>query len=392
VWKLAKVIPVLKPGKDPSVPKNYRPISLLSALSKLFEKAIHNRLLFFVDENGVLPEEQFGFRKGRSTIHQLNRVTKFIRQNKSVSKTTVMALLDIEKAFDNVWHDGLVYKLHRLNFPMYLIKIIRSYLSNRSFQVSLQGVCSEQYRINAGVPQGSILGPLLYNIYTSDIPPLPGGGMLSQFADDTAITFKGRITRALTHKLQRGLDALHEYYTSWKIVINAAKTQVILFPHSRSPKLVPANDCRIRFGDSLLEWSNEVVYLGLTLDSHLIFRSHIDKTVTKCSVLIRGLYPLIRRSSKLCLKNKMAVYKQIIYPALEYAVPVWKDCAQTHKLRLQRVQNKILKMILNLPPWTRTSEVHEIANMDALEAKFTNYCTQYGERCSNSIHAIIREL
>jgi hypothetical protein len=98
MWKVAKVIPVLKPGKDPSVPQSYRPISLLSALSKLFEKTIHNRLIFFTDENGVLPEEQFGFRKGRSTIHQLSRVTNIIQRNKSMAKTTVMALLDIEKS------------------------------------------------------------------------------------------------------------------------------------------------------------------------------------------------------------------------------------------------------------------------------------------------------
>ena len=391
-WKLAKVIPILKPGKDPSVPKSYRPISLLSALSKLFEKSIQSRLLFFTDENGVLPEEQFGFRKGRSTIHQLTRVTNIIQQNKSMSKTTAMALLDIEKAFDNVWHDGLVYKLHRLNFPMYLIKIIRSYLSNRAFQVSLNNVYSEPFDIEAGVPQGSILGPLLYNIYTSDIPPLPEGGVLSQFADDTAVIYKGRIIGALTNKLQGALDVLNEFYTSWKIVINAAKTQTILFPHSRSPRLVPAADCRIRFGGSLIEWSNEVVYLGLTLDSHLIFRSHVDKTITKCNILIRGLYPLICRTSKLCLKNQMAVYKQIIYPALEYAIPVWNGCAKTHKLRLQRVQNKVLKMILNLPPWTRTSEVHELANLDTLEVKFNSCCVKYGERCSTSEHAIIREL
>lgn len=392
VWKLAKVIPVLKPGKDPSVPKSYRPISLLSALSKLFEKTIQTRILFFIDENGVLPEEQFGFRKGRSTIHQLSRVTKIIKQNKSMSKTTAMALLDIEKAFDNVWHDGLVYKLHRLNLPMYLVKIIQSYLSNRTFQVSLQSVCSERFNIGAGVPQGSILGPLLYNIYTADIPSLPGDGVLSQFADDTAIMYKGRVIRPLTRRLQSGLDVLNEYYTSWKIVINAAKTQTVLFPHSRSPRLVPAPDCRIRFGGSLIEWSDEVVYLGLTLDSHLIFRSHVDKTVTKCNVLVRSLYPLICRTSNLCLKNKMAVYKQIVFPMIEYAAPVWTCCARSHRLKLQRVQNKFLKMILNLPPWTRTTEVHERANLDTLDIKFENICQKFGERCASSEHETIREI
>ena len=391
-WKIAKVIPVLKPGKDPSVPKSYRPISLLSALSKLFEKSIQSRVLTFANDNGVFLEEQFGFRKGRSTIHQLTRVTNIIRRNKSVSKTTAMALLDIEKAFDNVWHDGLIFKLHNHNFPIYLIKIIKNYLYNRAFRVSLQNVCSDSFTIPAGVPQGSILGPILYNIYTSDIPPLPNGGVLSQFADDTAILYKGRVIRHLTNRLQEGLDALSTYFRSWKIVINAAKTQAILFPHSRSTRLVPPENCRIRLEGSLIDWSAEAVYLGLTIDRHLIFRSHVDKIVTKCNILIRSLYPLICRTSKLNLKNRMAVYRQIIYPAIEYAVPVWKDCARTHKLKLQRIQNKILKMILNLPRWARTAEVHERACLDYLDITFQRYCLKYGERCSNSEHVIVQNL
>lgn len=132
-WKMAKIVPILKPGKDPTSPKSYRPISLLSALSKLFERVILNRVQDHVSTNNILPPEQFGFRKGHSTAHQLFRVVNIIKKNKSVAKSTVMGLLDVEKAFDNVWHDGLVYKLYRYNFPNYLIKIIQHYLKNREF-------------------------------------------------------------------------------------------------------------------------------------------------------------------------------------------------------------------------------------------------------------------
>jgi len=129
-----------------------------------------------------------------------------------------MALLDVEKAFDNVWHDGLVYKLHQYNFPIFLVKIIQNYLSDRSFQVSLYDSKSDAINIPAGVPQGSVLGPILFNIFTADMPPLPGGGKLSLFADDTAIIYEGRVIRALTAKLQRGLIPCPNISTLGKFV------------------------------------------------------------------------------------------------------------------------------------------------------------------------------
>lgn len=178
-WKVAKVIPILKPGKDPTNPKSFRPISLLSSISKLFERLIYHRALEVTELNDILLEEQFGFRKDHSTVHQLQRVTNYIKEHKAVSKSTVIALLDIEKAFDNVWHEGLIHKLIQYNFPVYLVKILQNYLSQRSSHVSIGSTLSDVYEVNAGVPQGSILGPLLYNLYTSDIPPLPGNGRLS---------------------------------------------------------------------------------------------------------------------------------------------------------------------------------------------------------------------
>lgn len=391
-WKLGKVIPILKPQKDPTSPTSYRPISLLSSLSKLFEKVIYSRLLDFTNDNNIILNEQFGFRKGHNTAHQLTRVTKIIKQNKLESKSTAMALLDVEKAFDNVWHDGLIHKLYLYGFPMYLIKIIQHYLSERSFRVFLNGIASGLFNIDAGVPQGSILGPLLYNIFTSDLPTLPGNGVLSLFADDTAVIYKGKITRYLVGRLQKGLDVLSEYFGDWKIRINAAKTQTIIFPLSKSARFVPKDDVLIKMNDVSIPWSKEVVYLGLILDSKLLFRQHVDKILNKCSILIRCLYPLINRKSKLSLKNKLAVYKQIIYPVIEYAVPVWECCARTHKLKLQRVQNKVLKMVLNVPGWTRSSEVHELAEVKMLDQKIQEKCLKFREKCAISEYPLIQGL
>ncbi|XP_058448904.1 uncharacterized protein LOC131428864 [Malaya genurostris] len=265
-WKIAKVVPLLKPSKDPTNPSSYRPISLLSSLSKLFERLILDRVLVHIENNNIFLPEQFGFRKGHSTTHQLQRVVNIIDRNKHVAKSTAMALLDVEKAFDNVWHEGLIYKMYRYNFPVYLIKIVQNYLSGRSFKVSVNGTLSNGFVVPAGVPQGSILGPVLYNVYTSDFPRLPDGCQFCFFADDTAILCKGRVTKHLTKKLQNCLDSVVSYMNSWKIKINASKTQAILFPYSLSQRLTPPADCKIVVDGLPIDWSNEVVYLGLTFD------------------------------------------------------------------------------------------------------------------------------
>ena len=196
-WKCAKAIPILKPGKDPTKPASYRPISLLAALGKLFEKLIHWRLREIIDELRILPPEQFGFRPGHSTIHQLVRLRNTVEHNKQHARSTAVIMLDFEKAFDNVWHDGLLSKMINKGIPTFIIKVIRSYLCQRSFRVSLGKQFSGNTIIPAGVPQGSILAPTLFMIYLSDIPPLPHYCELFLFADDTAIAVKGRTVNEL---------------------------------------------------------------------------------------------------------------------------------------------------------------------------------------------------
>ncbi|KXJ82729.1 hypothetical protein RP20_CCG011428 [Aedes albopictus] len=365
-WKRSKVVAIPKPGKDPTNPASYRPISLLSSISKLFERLIYSRLLTHTN------------------------TTNSIKRSKAHSKTTLMALLDVEKAFDNVWHDGLIHKLARYNFPVYLVKIISDYLDGRSSQVCVGSAVSNPYPVCAGVPQGSILGPLLYNLYTSDIPPLPNGGTLSLFADDSAISYVGRVMRTLVANLQRGLDTYTRYLTDWKIRVNGTKTQTIVFPHRNTDRLKPTT--KIRMEDVEVEWANEVRYIGLMLDSKLLFRSHIDDRISKGTMLMKCLYPIINRRSKMSTTNKLAVYKHIVAPMLEYGSPVWQGCAKTHRRKLQVLQNKFLKMILNLPPRTRTTEVHRLANHDPIDHRLATLSERHQTRAQNSEHDSIRNI
>lgn len=185
-WKLAKVIPIPKSGKPPENPESYRPISLFSNLSKVFEKVLKEVILKHISENNIFINEQFGFRAHHSSTHQVLRICNHIKSNRDIVKSTGMVLLDIEKAFDTVWHDGLLYKLIHLRFPPYICKIVQSFLTRRRFVVQVNSGVSDLMFFNSGVPQGSVLAPILYNIYVSDFPKLPNCHT-AIFADDTAI-------------------------------------------------------------------------------------------------------------------------------------------------------------------------------------------------------------
>ncbi|GBO21206.1 RNA-directed DNA polymerase from mobile element jockey, partial [Araneus ventricosus] len=231
-WKTATVIPILKPGKDPTVPDSYRPISLLPTFSKIAEHFILIRLNEHLEVNNVLIPEQFGFRKNLSTTHQLLRVTEYITEGFSNKQKTGAVFLDIQKAFDRVWQDALIYKLINYNTPNYLIKIFTSYLYNRKFAVRVNKELSNFKNINAGVAQGSKCGPILFALFINDIPK-QFNTLLSIFADDTAILARNKNHNFIRIALNRHLKTLEEWFLKWKIQINASKTEAILFTKSK---------------------------------------------------------------------------------------------------------------------------------------------------------------
>ena len=192
-WKAALVIPIPKPGKPANEAKNFRPISLLNGLSKILEKVLYARLLKYCDDVDLLPNSQFGFRSKHSTIHALIRLLEEVSMGFNDLKVTIAVFLDIEKAFDTMWVDGLIYKLIKMKFPHYLIRIISSYLKDRSFRVKLENQLSDPTVVNDGVPQGSILGPLLFIIFMADLPTHLNTS-LTVFADDTS-TFSTRLSQ-----------------------------------------------------------------------------------------------------------------------------------------------------------------------------------------------------
>jgi len=170
VWKHARFISILKPGKDPALPSSYRPISLLDTIGKVFEKILLTRILHEVNVRGLLRNAHFGFRPEHSTSLQLTRLVERITRKFGGKRLTGAVFLDVAKAFDTVWIDGLLYKLTLLNFPSYLVHTISSYLRGRRFEASFQTATLSHRGMRAGVAQGKLISPVLFSLYVNDIP------------------------------------------------------------------------------------------------------------------------------------------------------------------------------------------------------------------------------
>lgn len=358
IWKRAKVIALKKPGKDELIPTSYRPISLLSTIGKLFESIIYTRLLQATGH--FLMDEQFGFRRQHSTTQQLARVSEHITHNLNLGKSTGMFLLDIEKAFDTVWHAGLLHKMIKSGTPMYLVKLIQSYLSSRELSVHIGKISSSSRTIPAGVPQGSILGPYLFLLYINDMPIQPRTS-LACFADDTASLTSSEDVDLVVDRLQLSLDLLFSFFSQWKLKLNETKTEAIMFTRKRS---LPRRFLTINGHN--IQWSKQIKYLGLLLDNKLNWTPHVASIRNKGQRAMNALSAILNRRSNLSSRTKLLIYSTLVRPCLTYSAPVWGNTCTTNHQKLQIIQNKALKIAFNTPFKTNLCKLHTNINFPTL--------------------------
>ena len=264
-WKVAQLVVVPKPGKPTHETTSYRPISLLPISSKLFERLFLKRLQPVIETLNLIPEHQFGFRRQHSTVEQMHRLAHYIRQCLEEKKFCSSVFLDVRQAFDKVWHIGLLYKIKKL-LPHSFYNLIQSYLTDRKFKIAFQGEQTDQFNIESGVPQGSVLGPILYVLYTSDIPKDPNTTM-AMFADDTAILSKNVDCVVATENLQNGLNNIQSWLNKWKIQVNKTKSTHVVFT------LQNENSPRVTLNNILMPQSESVKFLGMHLDKRLMCRT-----------------------------------------------------------------------------------------------------------------------
>jgi len=218
------MISILKPGKDPALPSSYRPISLSDTIGKLFEKILLSRILHEVILRGLLRDEQFGFRPRHSTSLQLARLVERITRNFGENRLTGAVFLDVAKASDTVWIDGLLYTLRLLNFPSYIVHTI-SYLRGRTFEASFQTATSSRRDMRAGVAQGGLISPVLFSLYVNDMPSPSHHVELALYADGTAIIATSRKPTLLVSYLESYLNDLQRWLSEWRIAIMCLRAQ-----------------------------------------------------------------------------------------------------------------------------------------------------------------------
>lgn len=343
-WKRATTICIQKPKKDPQLAGSYRPIALLSSLSKVFERIILSHLQ--TNTANAIRNEQFAFRAYHSSTLQITKLSDNLCSHFNNGEQTAAVFLDVEKAFDRVWHVGLLYKMDQMKIPFPLIKLTESFLSDRTFIVKYEDQTSTVRKVTAGVPQGSCLSPLLFNIYTNDMPTTQKSNV-SLFADDTMYYSKNHnATRAII-QVQQQLDQALEWFRRWRLKVNSTKTTAILFGHTNlENKELP----KIHINGDPIEWANSVKYLGVTFNRKLNPEPHIKNIIRKATLTRLTLLPILHKKSPLSIKTKIRIWKMYILPILLYAGPAWAPfTTNTQWKRLEAVQTKVLRTITGSP-------------------------------------------
>lgn len=378
LWKIAEVIMIPKPAKPPHEVSSHRPISLLPVMSKLFEKLLLKRLKPLIEEREIIPNHQFGFRSQHSTIDQVHRITNIIEKSLEEKNICAALFLDVAQAFDKVWHEGLIHKLKRF-LPKQYTDILQSYISERYFRVKQEEAYSDLKEIKAGVPQGSVLGPVLYLLYTCDIPELEDD-TLATFADDTAVLALGKSNEEATNKLQTAAHRIYDWTKRWKIKLNETKSVHINFTNKRIDHIP------VRINNNLIPYSNTAKYLGITLDAKLRWKVHVKKKREELGLKYRKMYWLIGRNSTLSIHNKLMLYKQILKPAWTYGIQLWGCTKASNLAIIQRFQNKVLRNIVEAPWYIRNSDLHRDLEMDTVDQTIKKLAKNHEERLHHHVN------
>ena len=342
-WKISIIIPLLKSGKSSTTAQSYRPISLLPCIGKLLEKLVNNRLMFELESKFVLRPSQGGFRKRLCCIDQVSKLESDIRLALSEKKILVAVFIDLEKAFDSVWHLGLVYKLSRLGIKGKMLAWIKEYLQGRKYKVFFEGEYSSEKPIYSGVPQGAILSPLLFNVMMCDLP-LENGVSSTEYADDIAFSFASSDPLEVQEKMNKQMDIFYKWCREWGLSINITKTKAMYFTNRR---LVPPD---IELSNVPLEYVPTYRYLGLLLDSpKLTWKNHIEFLKDSSAQRVNILKSVSAHHWGADRKMLLNLYFSLIRSRFDYGCQVYINSAFTNLSKLDKIQNNCLRIALGVP-------------------------------------------
>ena len=356
LWKQAHVTPILKKN-DASDVANYRPISLLNTIGKVLEKIVHKYVFNVLNDHHVITTLQSGFVPGDSSVNQLDDIYNTFCQALDAGKEVRAIFCDISKAFDRVWHKGLLFKLNSVGISGSLLQWFTDYLDCRKQRVVIPGVSFKWSTIEAGVPQGSILGPLLFLLYINDIVDDINSSILL-FADDTTLYIIVDNPVQAADQLNSDLLKIHQWATKWLVTFNPSKSESVIFSRKRNKP----NHPNIVMNQQPTEEVNSHKHLGIFLSSDCTWHDHLEyiksKAWTRINVMRKLKFKLDRQSLQI-------IYFTFIRPILEYADAVWNNCTQYEVNDIEKIQIEAVRIVTGA---TKLVSINSLTNETGWES------------------------
>ena len=340
--KLGDIMPVYK-SKDRASCTNYRPISLLPVVSKVLERIIYKRVYHYLTQHNLLYNSQYGFRSKHSTINAITEFVGKIANGFENGEYTLGVFLDLSKAFDTIDHDILLYKLEKYGIRGHSNQWFKSYLSSRSQQVKYNDVRSKALPVRCGVPQGSVLGPLLFIIYTNDIHRSLSESCCILFADDTTVYMTDKDQGKLAVSMTQDIHTLCDWFKANKLSLNLDKTNCIMF-HPKGHNI--DHDFKLIIGNSTINLVSDTKFLGLFIDEQLNWSTHLTKVRLKIS---SGLFMLNSVRNLIPSEQKKTIYMSFINSHLVYGTMLWGPMSMAGgRSKLHNSQIKAMKAITDV--------------------------------------------
>ena len=337
--KSARVVPIHKEGPKTDV-TNYRPISLLGAFSKIYEKLMHNRVMEFLNKNNLLFEMQYGFRPGRSCEHALLNAQNQILDSLSKKQISLLLLIDFSKAFDIVEHPILLHKLKHYGIRGIALKWFESYLSDRQQFVTINGADSSAQNMAYGVPQGSILGPLLFIIYINDLPNISEVSKFILYADDANILVNGSNVHEVMQKINKLCQDLVQWVDLNGLALNLKKTKFMIFARQR----LDLSKVNLQLRNHEIERKTECRFLGVIVDDKLNWSYHIAAIRMKMAKYLGIMFKIKHRLPQ---NVRLQIFHSFVQSHLNYCPLVWGFSAKSHIESLFTKQKQGIRAVMS---------------------------------------------